>query len=81
MEIKTSLDFNDVEYEILRTLVKIRNPSNLMEAAKLLKNIREMNTKLSQLEVEDRRLHGRNRHNVAEQVLLINNELENLHIL
>jgi hypothetical protein len=78
MDIKTSLDFRAAEHEILQSTISIKNAKNLMQALKLLKNIQTMNTKLSQLEVEDRRMNGRNRKNVADQVLLINNELDGL---
>jgi hypothetical protein len=78
MELKTSLEYDAVEHEIMQTLVTIKNHSNRMQALKLLKNIREMNTKLSQYEVEDRRLHNKNGIKTREQVLRINNELENI---
>jgi hypothetical protein len=78
MDVKTSLDFAAVDTEILQTIVAIKNPKHLIQAVKLLKNIQKMNAKLSQLEVEDRRMHCKNRPATREQVLLINNELENL---
>ena len=78
MELKTSLDFSAVENEMLLSLVCIKNSKYLVQALKVLKNIQQMNTKLSQLEVEDRRMHCKNRAATRDQVLRINNELENL---
>jgi hypothetical protein len=78
MDLKTSMDFTAIEHEILRSTMGIRKNEHVSQALKVLRNIQQMNTKLSQLEVEDRRMHCKNRPATREQVLQINNELENL---
>ena len=69
MDLKTSMDFNAIEHEILKSTMGIRKNEHVSQALRVLRNIQQMNTKLSQLEVEDRRMHCKNRPATREQVL------------
>jgi hypothetical protein len=76
MELKTSLDWQDAEVELKQQLTHIP-PKYATQAKKMLRNFDAMITKLSQLELEQRRSATHSPRRVNEQLEIVNNEIHN----
>ena len=75
IEIKTAMDWPNVEGDLMRHLAQVKDPLKRIEAKKVLKNFEPMITKLSMLELEARRSSSHSTRKVDEQLLYINNEI------
>lgn len=78
MEIKNSLDWPAAETELKQAILKIKDQRKQLEAKKVLRNFDAMISKLSILELEQRRSHSGSPRKVNEQLDFINAEVLHL---
>jgi hypothetical protein len=74
-EITNSLDWYNVELALKSEISSIKNPRTAGDARKMLQNINQAITKLSQLELVQRRTQGSSGNNVKEQLIEVNDQI------
>lgn len=72
IEIKTAMDWDKVESDLIRQTANIKNGRRRMEAQMIVSNIDTMISTLSKLELEARRSPGTVHRKVNEQLDIIN---------
>lgn len=75
MKIKNSLDWQEIESNLNKIILKVKDPYKQLEARKVVRNFEGMITKLSKLEMSARTSPSGSLRNVTEQLDLINTEL------
>jgi len=78
IEIKSAMDWSDVEGDLIRQVARVKDPLKRIEAKKVLDNFGPMITKLSMLELEARRSSSHSTRKVDEQLDIINQSIVEL---
>jgi len=78
MEIKSSLEWYQVEHALHNRILLFKKHEHRSDAFRLVHNISNMITKLSKLELEARRSANQSLRRVNEQLALINAEINSI---